>query len=332
MRQQDDHEAAGRLRRYHVAPSRHVPGLAEDARAGLLERPRSLPPKYFYDDRGSRLFDRICDTPEYYPTRVEAGLLEAHAADVLDAARPAHIIELGSGTSRKTRYLLAAAERLRPTPEYWPFDVSETTLIEAGEELLERFGWLTVNVLVGDYNGGLGNVPLPGGPRLWVFLGGTVGNFTHAEAVDFLREIRSGAGPGDRLLLGADRVKDPAVLRAAYDDAEGVTAEFNRNVLRVLNRELNADFDLAGFRHEAVYNDAERRIEMHLVAEAAQRVRLGALDAGLDLPRGERILTEISRKFTPEGLEALLGEGGFALVEHYQPEDGAFSLVLAEPV
>lgn len=318
--------------RCRVVPSaRPVAGLAEDARRGLLHRPRSLPSKYFYDERGSRLFDAICRTPEYYPTRTEGVLLARHAAAIIAQARPEHILELGSGASRKTRHLLAACEGGRRTPTYWPFDVCEEMLLAAGAELSGRYDWLTIHPLLGDYCGGLRHLPAPDGRRLFVFLGGTIGNFERAEAVALLRELHAIMAPGDRLLLGADRVKDPAVLRAAYNDAQGVTAEFNRNLLHVLNRRLGADFVVEAFRHEAVYREDRERIEMYLVSTRPQTVRLRALGECIGLAEGERILTEISCKFTPDSLESLLGAARMRVDAHYAPPDGYFSLVLARP-
>ncbi|HKJ09718.1 MAG TPA: L-histidine N(alpha)-methyltransferase, partial [Gammaproteobacteria bacterium] len=197
--------------------------------------------------------------------------------------------------------------------------------------LVESYDWLQVNALVGDYLGGLAQLPRPEGKRLLVFLGGTIGNFEPRQAHEFLREVRQSMEPGDTLLLGADRVKDPRVLHAAYNDAAGMTAEFNLNLLRVLNRELDGDFDLDGFRHEARYNRTLEQIEMYLVARRAQQVRLGALDADLEFASGEAILTEISRKFTPASLEGLLGAAGLAVDRHFEPSNGYFSLVLARP-
>ncbi|HKK13525.1 MAG TPA: L-histidine N(alpha)-methyltransferase, partial [Gammaproteobacteria bacterium] len=275
-----DH-SAGRLRVHPVPPARPLPDLAQDAREGLLRRPRSLPPKYFYDDRGSRLFDAICDTPEYYPTRTENALLARHAGEILAAVDPDHIVEFGSGTSRKTLHLLEACAADGARSGYWPLDVCESMLRETGEILVDRYQWLQVDALVGDYLGGLDHLPLPDGRRLFVFLGGTIGNFEPWQAEAFLAELRARMNPGDALLLGADRVKDPAVLHAAYNDAAGITARFNLNVLRVLNRELAADFDESAFRHEARYNPALQRIEMYLVARRPQRVMLEALEAEL---------------------------------------------------
>lgn len=312
-----------------VRPGRPLPDLAEDARCGLLAPPRALPPKYFYDARGSRLFDRICATPEYYPTRTEAALLARHAPEVIAALRPAHIVELGSGTARKTRHLFDACQTQGCACVYWPVDVCETTLCQTGRALTSEYGWLYVHALAGDYLAGLDGLPDADGVRLFVFLGGTIGNFTAAEAVEFLAGVRRCMRPDDRLLLGADRVKDHAVLHRAYNDAAGITAEFNLNLLRVLNRELRADFDLDGFAHKALYNPAAAQIEMYLVAKRAQHVRLGALDQMIRLDAGERILTEISRKFTIESLRGLCSAAGFAVERHYQPGNGYFSLVLA---
>lgn len=324
-------EAAREPRWRTVAPSRASASLAEDARAGLFARPRSLPPKYFYDAAGSQLFDRICDTPEYYLTRAEAALLACYARDIIDRTRPAQILELGSGVSRKTRHLFDACSVLRCHPEYRPFDVCQEMLIEAGTALLQEYDWLRVNALVGDYLAGLDNLPAAGGPALVAFLGSTIGNFEEEEAVGFLREVRALLGPDDRMLLGADRVKAPAALHAAYNDAAGLTARFNLNVLEVLNRELGADFDRGAFRHYAHYNPRRARMEMYLVAGRAQRVRFSALDEVLDLAEGEAIRTEVSRKFTRGALEALLEAAGFAVERHYEADGEAFSLVLARP-
>lgn len=320
-----------RLSCRHVPPARSVPTLLDDVRDGLLTPPRQLPPKYFYDARGSALFDRLCETREYYPTRVEDALLARWANDILGRTMPAHILELGSGSSRKTRRLLAAAEAQALRPAYWPFDVCEPMLLETGARLIEDHPWLQVNALVGDYHGGLDHLPALDGTVLWVFLGGTLGNFEPRQALDLLRELRWKMGPSDRLLLGVDRVKDAAVLTAAYNDAAGITAEFNRNVLHVINRELGADFDVGSFIHEAIYRPDREQVEMYLYARKPQQVNLPPLGTVLTLAPGERILTEISRKFTPESLDCLLAQGGFAVDAHYQPGDGGFSLLVAAP-
>lgn len=328
---QDRTQAHARLSCRAVRPARILPGLAEDVQQGLLEPPRSLSPKYFYDERGSQLFDAICDTPEYYVTRTEDALLLGCAADLIEGLRPAHIIEFGSGASRKTRHLFDQCATAGNAAVYWPFDVCEEMLLHSGRHLLHRYDWLQVNALVGDYLAGLRHLPRPGGECLYLFLGGTIGNFMPGEALAFLREVRSGMGPGDRLLLGADRVKAPEILHAAYNDRAGITAEFNLNLLQVLNRELEADFDPDAFRHEAVYNMDDSRIEMYLVSRRSQTVTLARLDKVLKLASGERILTEISRKFTPGSLTELLTAAGFAVERHFQPDNGFFSLMLAAP-
>lgn len=323
--------ANGRIGRRSVARSRAVPALAEDVAAGLLTRPLELPPKYFYDARGSELFDRICETPEYYVTRAEDALLGDSARAIVEAAAPGDILEFGSGLSRKTRRLLDACESGARFPSYTAFDISETALEAAARGLAEDYDWLRVNMLVGDYDAGLAHLPRADGPRLYCFLGSTIGNFTHAEAVRFLGEVRSAMTEGDHLLLGADRVKEESVLTAAYNDSEGLTEAFNLNLLNVLNNEVGADFDLRRFAHWAAFDSAESRIEMRLVSRADQRVRLAALGAEFEMADGESILTEISRKFTAPALAALLEEAGFDTAAHYTAGDEYFSLMLARP-
>lgn len=312
-----------------VPAARSIPGLAADVRAGFARRPRELPPKYFYDDRGSALFDRICDTPEYYPARSEAELLAAHADAIVTAVQPSHIIELGAGMARKTATLLAACERAGIAPVYWPYDVCAEVLEAAGTGLRERFGWLCIEALVGDYTAGLEHLPRPGGRRLYAFLGGTIGNFEPAAARALLGEIAGHMHAGDRLLLGADRVKDRAVMESAYNDSAGVTAEFNRNVLHVLNRELDADFDVEGFRHEAVFDSERSRIEMYLVPRHAQTVTLAALGERYHFAAGEPLRTEISRKFTAAGLADELHGAGLAIERTAVAAGDYFSLNLA---
>lgn len=304
--------------------------MAEDVREGLGSDPKTLPPKYFYDERGSRLFDRICDTPEYYPTRTEHALLEASASRIIAIARPDHLFELGSGTARKTRVLLDACQAAGLRPVYWPLDVSREILVETSGELGRHYPWLEVRVLVGDYTGGLAGLPAMPGRRLALFLGGTIGNFDPEEAGAFMRELAAGLDTSDFVLVGLDRVKDEAVLEAAYNDAQGLTAAFNRNMLAVLNRELDADFEPESFRHLALYNTEDARIEMYLESEREQQVSLGALGESIRLEAGERMLTEISRKFTRESIQELLEAGGFRLVERFDAPDEWYSLALAE--
>ncbi len=314
-----------------VPPAREIPSMHEDVKEGLLDQPRTLSPKYFYDDYGSRLFDAICDTHEYYPTRTEDALLARHATEIIAAHRPEHVVELGSGAARKTRRIFDACESESCPAQYWPFDVCHAMVMDSARQLVDEYDWLTVNGLVGDYLGGLHHFPHFEGRSLYVFLGGTIGNFEHEQAVQFLSELRNNMDAGDMLLMGADRVKDHDVLHAAYNDSDGITAEFNLNVLRVLNRELEADFDLNAFDHHAYFNAEASQIEMHLVAIEDQSVEVGALDATITFNSGESILTEISRKFTPESLEDMLNEAGLKLKRHFEPDNGYFSLVLASP-
>jgi L-histidine N-alpha-methyltransferase len=327
----EDHNRS-RLRATRVLPVRPIPGIAEDAATGLLGEPRSIPPKYFYDERGSRLFDAICETREYYPTRTEEKLLVEYSNDIMSVVRPDHIVEFGSGAARKTRHLLSACDQHKETVAYWPFDVCEAMLLESGRRLVEEYDWLRVNALVGDYLGGLADLPRPAGNSLFLFLGGTIGNFTEPQAQQFLDEVRAVMVDGDYLLLGADRVKDADVLHAAYNDADGLTAEFNLNVLQVLNRELDADFEETCFEHAAVFNNEASQIEMYLVSRQRQSVHVGVLDETLQFAEGDKILTEISRKFTPVHLESMLEAAGFRIERHLQPNNGYFSLLLARPV
>jgi len=314
-----------------VARARDVRSLSDDVEHGLLTRPRILPPKYFYDEYGSKLFDKICETAEYYVTRTEDALLKECAEAIVDQASPDDILELGSGTSRKTRRLLDACESLGFCPTYSPYDISEETLHETALGLIEDYDWLEINILIGDYEGGLTHLPKSEGRRLFCFLGSTIGNFEHDKAVAFLTDIRSRMNREDLLLLGADRIKDGDVLHAAYNDSEGLTAAFNLNLLKVLNEEVEADFDLDQFEHRAVFNQDESRVEMHLVSRSDQTVTIGALDATIHVGSGESILTEISRKFTDDSLSTMLNEAGFSTTAHFTPGNNYFSLVLAHP-
>ena len=306
--------------------------LASDVRRGLYSLPKFLPPKYFYDTRGSFLFEQICDTPEYYPTRTEDALLAQYACEVIARIRPRTIVELGSGSSRKTRHFFDACEREDVPARYMPLDVCGDMLVHAAQDLMSRYRWLQIAAVVGDYSAGIDSLPSTEGPRLFLFLGGTLGNFGHAEAVKFLWDIRCNLRERDALLIGVDRVKDPQLLHAAYNDAQGYTARFNLNVLEVLNRELNGDFDPADFRHEAFYNEPRAQIEMHLRAQRDHLVDLHALDMRVPFRAGETIRTEISRKFTPESLTQLLGRAGLYPERHYQADGGAYSLVLARGI
>jgi L-histidine N-alpha-methyltransferase len=312
-----------------VRPTKSVPSLTDDVTAGLFSAHKQLPAKYFYDDRGSELFDRICDEPEYYPTRTEDALLEQSADDIIATVAPSRIIEFGSGMSRKIRHLFNACSRYECYPTYVPFDVCDDVMIKSGEELSEKYSWLDVAPLSGDYTAGLGNIPVDGGKNLLMFLGGTIGNFTEEQGIAFLREVRELMSSSDQLLLGADRVKQPEILHAAYNDVAGITAEFNLNLLDVLNRELGANFDRSKFEHYAFYNPEQNQIEMHLVCMDDQDVWFAELERSLEFKEGDAIRTEISRKFTRETLEKLLISAGFQIESHYEASSHPFSLVLA---
>jgi L-histidine N-alpha-methyltransferase len=313
-----------------IRPVRRIPDPVAEIAAGLQAPPRAIPPKYFYDDRGSRLFDRICNTREYYLTRTEEALLVEHGADIIASSRPAQILELGSGISRKVRLLLDACVKLSHACEYAPFDVCEEMVELATDRLAADYPWLTIQPLIGDYHAGLGNLPTAHGTRLLAFLGSSIGNFTAEAGREFIREIRHALRPGDFFLLGADRVKPVPVLNAAYNDADDITAAFNLNLLNVVNRSLHADFDPGQFSHFACYNETLNQIEMYLVSRRDQEIRLGKTGTVIKLAKGERILTEISRKYSAEDLESMLAECGFSLRRHYAPDNGWYSLLLAQ--
>ena len=302
--------------------------LAEDVRRGLTARPRRLPPKYFYDPAGSALFDRITRLPEYYLTRAERAILGVVGPALMRTLRPEEVVEIGAGTAAKIRPLLRAAGTVR---RYVPVDVDEATMTAAATALVRAFPALHVHGLVADFERDLRHVPPARGPRLVVFFGSTLGNLEQPTRRRFLRDARRLLRDDGRLLLGVDLMKDPRVLHAAYDDAAGVTAAFNRNVLRVINRELAADFDPAAFRHEARVDVEAGRVEMHLVAERGHTVAVGALDLTLSFKAGDGIWTESSYKFTRPGIETMLADAGLTLERWLTDPDGQFAMVLARP-
>ncbi|MFI6133512.1 L-histidine N(alpha)-methyltransferase [Micromonospora sp. NPDC051141] len=300
--------------------------LREDVRAGLTASPKWLPPKWFYDARGSELFEEITRLPEYYPTRAERAVLAAHAADVAALTGAKTLIELGSGSSEKTRLLLDAFTRHGDLGTFVPLDVSVSALRGSTEQIAAAYPGLRVRGIVGDFTRHLDRLPT-GGRRLVAFLGGTIGNLLPGERAGFLTAMRATLEVGDWLLIGTDLVKDPGVIVPAYDDAAGVTAEFNRNVLRVINRELGADFDVAAFRHVAVWDPDREWIEMRLRAERPTRVRV--LDLDLTFAVGEELRTEVSAKFRPAGIAAELDRAGFARQAFWTDPDGLFGVSLA---
>ncbi|MFE7355889.1 L-histidine N(alpha)-methyltransferase [Streptomyces sp. NPDC057543] len=302
--------------------------LRADVLHGLTRHPKTLPPKWFYDAHGSELFEEITRLPEYYPTRAEREILIDRAEEIAAASGARTLIELGSGSSEKTRHLLDALPALH---SYVPVDVSESALRGAAEALLAHRPDLSVHALIADFTGGLA---LPGtpGPRLIAFLGGTIGNLLPDERSVFLKSVRSLLSPGDGLLLGTDLVKDEEVLVAAYDDAAGVTAEFNKNVLMVVDRELGADFDPADFDHVALWDPEREWIEMRLRARAALTVKIPDLDLVVPFEAGEELRTEVSAKFRKEGVRSELGAAGLRLDQWWTDSADRFALSLATAV
>ena len=305
--------------------------LAEDVRRGLTATPKTLPPKYFYDAAGSDLFERITELPEYYLTRAEAALLHSTASSVMSIIRPTEIVELGAGSATKTRLLLDAAHAAGSLARYLPFDVSPDALRSAGTALVERYPFLDVHGIVGDFERHLAHIPPPDGRRLALLLGSTIGNLDPAFRATFLSQVRGLVADGGGFLLGVDLVKDVAALHAAYNDAQGVTAAFNRNVLHVVNRELTADFQPQAYQHYAFYNPVASRIEMHLVPHELQRVRIAALALSVEVRPDESIWTESSYKFTQDSTAAMLEEAGFGLAEWYTDPGRQVALALAVP-
>ncbi|MFD3440410.1 L-histidine N(alpha)-methyltransferase [Streptomyces sp. NPDC058685] len=299
--------------------------LRGDVLHGLTRTPKTLPPKWFYDARGSELFEEITRLPEYYPTRAEREILIDRSAEIAAATKARTLVELGSGSSEKTRHLL---DELKELHSYVPVDVSESALRGAAEALLEEHPGLDVHALIADFTGGLA---LPGtpGPRLVAFLGGTIGNLLPAERAAFLSSVRSLLDPGDALLLGTDLVKDEDVLVRAYDDASGVTAAFNKNVLNVLARELGADVDPADFDHVARWDPQEEWIEMRLRARHALSVKIPELNLVVAFEEGEEMRTEVSAKFRQEGVRTELAAAGMELTNWWTDREGRFALSLA---
>ncbi|HEY3759631.1 MAG TPA: L-histidine N(alpha)-methyltransferase [Solirubrobacteraceae bacterium] len=303
--------------------------LAEDVLDGLTRPFKELPPKHFYDARGAELFDQICELPEYYPTRAERAILERTATELAMLTGAVELVELGSGTAAKTRVLLDALHGAGTLQRYVPVDVTESMVRDCAERLTEEYPGLRVHGVIGDFERHLDGVPPAIGPRIVAFLGGTVGNFQPGSRRRFLRSIGRLLGPDDHLLMGTDLVKDPGVLEAAYDDEQGVTAEFNLNVLRVLNRELDADFDPDDFDHVALFDTDHEWIEMRLRSRREHTTLVRALDLPVHFDAGEEVRTEISAKFTPERLQGDLSAAGLELVRWFTDPDELFALTLS---
>jgi L-histidine N-alpha-methyltransferase len=305
-----------------------VSSIEADVERGLTAQPKDIPPKWFYDDRGSALFDEITRVEEYYPTRRERAILEAHAGDIARVTGADTLVELGSGTSEKTRVLLDAMRDAGSLRRFVPFDVSKRTLHDAAAAIEKEYAGIDVQPVVGDFTLDLEKIPHVG-RRLVVFLGGTIGNLLPAARAAFLRDVAAMLDPDDFFLLGTDLVKDEARLVAAYDDASGVTAEFNKNVLHVMNRELGADFDVDAFEHVAVFDSQREWIEMRLRSTRAQTVRVRALDLDVSFAAGEEMRTEVSAKFTRARVVRELAAAGMQLAEWWTDPQGDFALSLA---
>jgi L-histidine Nalpha-methyltransferase len=304
--------------------------LANDVLDGLTRPFKEIPAKHFYDARGSELFEQICELPEYYPTRAERAILLERADGIIRRTGAGELVELGSGSPEKARILLAAMSRAGTLRRYVPLDVSESALEAAARELLDEFDELTVHGVIGDFERHLPQVPdADGTSRIVALLGGTIGNFLPGTRRRLLREIGRLLGPRDRLLLGTDLVKNPAVIEAAYDDSAGVTAEFNRNVLHVINRELDADFSPEAFEHIAFFDRKHEWVEMRLRSRRPCSVLVADLGLRVDFAAGEELRTEISAKFTPERIQEDFEAAGLRLDAWYTDPDELFALSLA---
>jgi L-histidine N-alpha-methyltransferase len=312
----------------YLAADSAAQALRRDVRDGLTQTPKSLPPKWFYDSVGSDLFDQITRLPEYYPTRAEAEILRARAAEIAIASGADTLVELGSGTSEKTRIVLDALRDNGSLRRFIPFDVDSSVLAAASAAIGAEYPGIEIDAVCGDFEEHLDKIPRVG-RRLVIFLGSTIGNLTPGPRAQFLSALSDTLQPGDTLLLGTDLVKDTGRLVRAYDDAAGITALFNKNVLAVVNRELDADFDIDGFEHVARWNAEEERIEMWLRASTSQRVYVGALDLTVDFAAREQMLTEVSSKFRPDGVAAELAATGLRRTHWWTDAAGDFGLSLS---
>jgi L-histidine N-alpha-methyltransferase len=315
----------------HLPPGGPLSGMAADVRIGLTKPFKELSPRYFYDERGSELFERITELPEYYPTRAERAILQNDSAELVEAAgNPATLIELGSGSAAKTRVLLDAMKDAGGLRAYAPVDISEEITRDTAAKVADEYG-IQVRGLVCDFERDLERIPLEG-PRVIAFLGGTIGNFEPQQRASFLARVANLLGPEDHFLLGTDLIKDRATLEAAYNDSVGVTAEFNLNVLAVLNERLGADFDPEAFEHAAFWDDENLFIDIRLRSLRRQLVEITALDLTVGFERSEEMRTEISTKFRREGLEGIYAEAGLEMTGWWTDPDGLYGLSLASPV
>lgn len=315
----------------------HESAIAQEVRRGLLREEKSLPPWLFYDEEGSRLYELITELPEYYPTRTERGILARHAADIAErAARgteaDVHVVELGAGTATKTTLVLAAVVARQGRCVYMPIDVSPTALDEASSRIEAELPTVNVLPFVGKHEEAFDAISALGQRRLVLFIGSSIGNFADADAHALLTGVRRGLMPGGGLLLGTDLRKSPARLVPAYDDASGVTARFNKNVLARINRELGGHFEVDSFRHVALWNEADSRIEMHLESERDQHVAIDGLGVNVHFRAGERIHTESSQKYDTARIDALLARSGFAREHTYTDDEGLFAVTFARAV
>jgi L-histidine N-alpha-methyltransferase len=315
----------------HLTPDYAARALRDDVRAGLTADPKWLPPKWFYDARGSELFEQITQLPEYYPTRAEREILQTRAGEIAAITKAHTLVELGSGSSEKTRLLLDGLRDRGTLTTFVPLDVSESALRAAADAINADYPALDVHGVVGDFTAHLDK--LPGDPpRVVAFLGGTIGNLLPSEREAFYTSIRDVLEPGEWLLLGTDLVKDPATLVAAYDDSAGVTAEFNKNVLRVINRQLGADFDVDAFSHVAVWDAENEWIEMRLRADRAVSVLIPEVHLEIEFAEGEELHTEISAKFHRHGVEAELDKAGFTSAAWWTDSEARFALSLWQAI
>jgi len=320
---------SARFQLNRLSQEQHIDTLAEDVHRGFSSRPLYLSPKYFYDERGSKLFDQICQTDEYYLTRAESALLQKHADEIVATVRPTAIVEYGSGTSEKTELLIQAANQHHDWLHYLPLDVCEEILIESSGRLLDSYPWLSIDAWHGDFLHDMQQFENSHERSLYTFLGSSLGNFSYKEASSFLRDVRNTADDNDWFLLGVDMVKDHDILNAAYNDVDGYTAAFNLNVLNVLNQALDGDFDTSSFEHHAFFDADKSRIEMRLRSCCQQTVTLQDIDLKINFEDGEHIITEYSRKYTADSIHQLLNSAGFSPQHMYAGDNNEFMLILS---